>query len=165
MLQLTLCLDSGGEKPLYQQLYESLASQIRSGVLKPGDRLPGKRALAGQLAVAVNTVDAAYQMLVAEGYLEARQRSGFFVLESGGFPAVEAPPSQRFSGGGRPAGDEEPPPRFDLSTGGVDTALFPFRTWGRIQRDLLYGEPELLRHGHRQGDEDLRRELAEYLRA
>ena len=104
-------------------------------------------------------------MLVAEGYLEARQRSGFFVLESGGFPAVEAPPSQRFSGGGRPAGDEEPPPRFDLSTGGVDTALFPFRTWGRIQRDLLYGEPELLRHGHRQGDEDLRRELAEYLRA
>lgn len=165
MLQLTLCLDSGGEKPLYQQLYESLASQIRSGVLKPGDRLPGKRALAGQLAVAVNTVDAAYQMLVAEGYLEARQRSGFFVLESGGFPAVEAPPSQRLSGGGHPAGDEEPPPRFDLSTGGVDTALFPFRTWGRIQRDLLYGEPELLRHGHRQGDEDLRRELAEYLRA
>lgn len=165
MLQLTLCLDSGGEKPLYQQLYESLASQIRSGVLKPGDRLPGKRALAGQLAVAVNTVDAAYQMLVAEGYLEARQRSGFFVLESGGFPAVEAPPSQRLSGSVDNAGDEEPPPQFDLSTGGVDTALFPFRTWGRIQRDLLYGEPELLRHGHRQGDEALRRELAEYLRA
>ena len=53
MLQLTICLDSGGEKPLYQQLYESLAAQIRSGVLKAGDRLPGKRALAGQLAVAV----------------------------------------------------------------------------------------------------------------
>ena len=46
MLQLTICLDSGGEKPLYQQLYESLAAQIRSGVLKAGDRLPGKRALA-----------------------------------------------------------------------------------------------------------------------
>ena len=69
MLQLTICLDSGGEKPLYQQLYESLAAQIRSGVLKAGDRLPGKRALAGQLAVAVNTVDTAYQMLAAEGYL------------------------------------------------------------------------------------------------
>ena len=68
MLQLTVCLDSGGEKPLYQQLYESLASQIRSGALKPGDRLPGKRSLAGQLAVAVNTVDTAYQMLAAEGY-------------------------------------------------------------------------------------------------
>ena len=163
MLQLTICLDSGGEKPLYQQLYDSLAAQIRSGVLKAGDRLPGKRALAGQLAVAVNTVDTAYQMLAAEGYLEARQRSGFFVLESGGFPAVEAPPAP---------GEErarqayrDPPPRFDLSTGGVDTALFPFRTWGKIQRDLLYGEPELLRHGHRQGDEELRRELAAYLRA
>ena len=95
MVQLTVCLDSGGEKPLYQQLYESLVSQIRSGALKAGDRLPGKRALAGQLAVAVNTVDTAYQMLAAEGYLEARQRSGFFVLESGGFPAVEAPPAPR----------------------------------------------------------------------
>ena len=168
MVQLTVCLDSGGEKPLYQQLYESLVSQIWSGALKAGDRLPGKRALAGQLAVAVNTVDTAYQMLAAEGYLEARQRSGFFVLESGGFPAVEAPALPH-----RPAADapqeqedeEEPCQRFDLSTGGVDTALFPFRTWGRIQRDLLYGEPELLRHGHRQGDENLRRELAEYLRA
>ena len=165
MLQLTICLDSGGEKPLYQQLYESLAAQIRSGVLQAGDRLPGKRSLAGQLAVAVNTVDTAYQMLAAEGYLEARQRSGFFVLASGGFPAVAEPAAPRLDSRRDQSDCEDPPPRFDLSTGGVDTALFPFRTWGKIQRDLLYGEPELLRHGHRQGDEELRRELAEYLRA
>ena len=137
MLQLTLCLDSGGEKPLYQQLYESLAAQIRSGALAAGDRPPGKRALAGQLAVAVNTVDTAYQMLAAEGYLEARPRSGFFVLESGGFPAVEVPSAPRSGGTGAQPAYEAPPPRFDLSTGGVDTALFPFRTWGKIQRDLL----------------------------
>ena len=165
MLHLPMDLEGDRASPLYARIYESLAAQIRSGALKPGDRLPGKRSLAGQLAVAVNTVDTAYQMLAAEGYLEARQRSGFFVLESGGFPAVEAAPAPgevRRSPG--PAG-EDPAPRFDLSTGGVDTTLFPFRTWGKIQRDLLYGEPELLRHGHRQGDEDLRRELAEYLRA
>ena len=81
MLDLTLCLDPAASIPLYQQLYESLAGQIRSGCLRCGDRLPGKRSLAGQLAVAVNTVDTAYQMLVAEGYLEARPKSGFFVLE------------------------------------------------------------------------------------
>ena len=111
MVQLTVCLDSGGEKPLYQQLYESLVSQIRSGALKAGDRLPGKRALAGQLAVAVNTVDTAYQMLAAEGYLEARQRSGFFVLESGGFPAVEAPalPHRPAADAPREREDEEEP--------------------------------------------------------
>ena len=36
----------------------------------------------------------------------------------------------------------------------MDTDLFPFRTWGRIQKELLYARPELLSHGHRQGDED-----------
>lgn len=161
MLELTVCLDAAGEKPLYQQLYDSLVEQIRSGVLRTGDRLPGKRSLASQLAVAVNTVDTAYQMLVAEGYLEARERSGFFVLEyTGVLPqtaAVEAVEERR----------EEPVAavRFDLSTGAVDTALFPFRTWGRIQKELLYHGEELLCHGHRQGDHELRRELAEYLRA
>jgi len=162
MLDLTLCLDAAASKPLYAQLYEHLAGQIRSGQLRCGDKLPSKRSLAEHLAVAVNTVDTAYQMLVAEGYLEARPKSGFFVLEytdllpqAAAVPA--APPEQ----------EEEAaaPPRFDLSTGAVDTALFPFRTWGRIQKELLYARPELLSHGHRQGEAELRRELAEYLRA
>lgn len=162
MIELTVCLDPAASRPLYQQLYDSLAEQIRSGRLKSGDRLPGKRSLASQLAVAVNTVDTAYQMLVAEGYLEARAKSGFFVLEytdilpQTGVPGLEkeqTPPAP------------VPAPRFDLSTGSVDTALFPFRTWGRIQKELLYNGSGLLSHGHRQGDPELRRELAEYLRS
>ena len=160
MLELTLCLDPAVSTPLYQQIYESLAGQIRSGRLRCGDRLPGKRSLAGQLAVAVNTVDTAYQMLVAEGYLEARPKSGFFVLEyAGGLPQPpQAPPLPQEA-------PLAPPPRFNLSTGAVDTALFPFRTWGRIQKELLYAGPELLCHGHRQGDVELRQELAAYLRS
>ena len=143
MLDLTVCLDPEAEAPLYQQLYAYLTEQIRTGGLKKGDRLPGKRSLAGQLAVAVNTVDTAYQMLVAEGYLEARERSGFFVLEYAGAPVWEGLAAE-----GAEEEKEAPPspaPRFDLSTGAVDTAL--------------------LRHGHRQGDMELRRELAEYLRS
>ena len=81
MLEMNLYLDPANKRPLYQQLYDSLTRQIRSGQLRAGDRLPGKRSLAAQLAVAVNTVDTAYQMLVAEGYLEARPKSGCFVLE------------------------------------------------------------------------------------
>ena len=160
MLELTVCLDPGDGRPLYQQLYESLIQQIRDGRLRRGDRLPGKRSLAGQLAVAVNTVDTAYQMLVAEGYLEARPKSGFFVLE-----ATDAlPPRPAPAPAGEPAAPD-PAPRFDLSTGAVDTNLFPFRTWGRIQKELLYAGSELLCHGHRQGDPDLRAALADYLRS
>ncbi len=161
MLELTICLDPAGEKPLYQQLYDSLVEQIRSGALRTEDKLPGKRSLASQLAVAVNTVDTAYQMLVAEGYLEARERSGFFVLEYTGV----LPWTAEGAGEMRPPEEPEVPVRFDLSTGAVDTALFPFRTWGRIQKELLYNGEALLRHGHRQGDRELRGELAAYLRA
>jgi len=162
MVELTLCLDPGAKKPLYQQLYESLAKQIRAGRLRAGDRLPGKRSLAAQLAIAVNTVDTAYQMLAAEGYLEARPKSGFFVLEYTDTLPQAAPAESEAAGRQEEA---SPLPLFDLSTGAVDTGLFPFRTWGRIQRELLYASPELLRHGHRQGDENLRRALADYLHA
>ena len=57
------------------------------------------------------------------------------------------------------------PRGYDLSTGSVDTALFPARSWGRIQRELLYQRPELLQRGEMQGDETLRVEIARYLSA
>ena len=157
MYHLPLTLHSGGT-PLYQQIYESIALQIRSGQLETGTKLPGKRSLASQLAVSVNTVDTAYQMLVAEGYLEAREKSGFFVLEVADTVSghTEAAPV---------IAAEEPPEHypFDLSTGSVDTELFPFRTWGRIQKELLYDAPELLSHGQRQGERALRLAISEYL--
>ena len=159
MLDLTFSLDQRAREPLYQQIYASLARQIRSGQLRPGERLPGKRSLARELDVAVNTVDTAYQMLAAEGYLQARDKSGFYVLEHTQLLPPAALPAPR-------ACEQPPqPPRFDLSTGAVDTDLFPFRTWGRIQKELLYERPELLCHGHRQGDEDLRRAITDYLHA
>ena len=164
MLDLTGCFDGGAGKPLYEQFYEHLAEQIRQGRLVRGEKLPGKRTLAQQLAVAVNTVDAAYQMLVAEGYLEARPKSGFYVLDYAGGPARPAAPVPEEDPGEDGEGEGEAP-AFDLATGAVDTDLFPFRTWGRIQKELLYARPELLSHGHRQGDEDLRRALADYLGA
>ena len=159
MLQLPLSLDATSKTPLYEQLYRALVAQIRSGALPAGSRLPGKRTLAGQLGVAVNTVDTAYQILAAEGYLEARQRSGFVVQETWDpGPTPKEPAAE-------PAAPAPRRWRFDLGTGGVDTALFPFRTWGRIQKELLYAAPELLGHGHPQGDENLRQAIAGYLAA
>jgi GntR family transcriptional regulator/MocR family aminotransferase len=57
----------------------------------------------------------------------------------------------------------EPPVRYDLSTRGVDPGLFPFRTWARLQKELLYSSPELLTNGDAQGDLALRQALADYL--
>lgn len=217
MLDLTFALQPGKETPLYEQLYRHLAGQIGAGRLAAGSRMPGKRSLAEQLGVSVNTVDTAYQMLTAEGYLESRPRSGFFVQEGlpGGWggaageflgaplpvpqssiepdgreddAALDAAPqdtaqrrgddkSGRQQAAKKPRGGTAAHPRhaaqnggpadvpvwFDLSTSGVDTRLFPFRSWGRIQKELLYSSPGLLGHGHRQGDENLRAAIAGYL--
>ena len=68
--------------PLYEQLYNALAQDIRSGALQPGKALPGRRTMAAQLGISTNTVDTAYQMLAAEGLAVTRPRSGFFVQET-----------------------------------------------------------------------------------
>ncbi len=151
--------------PLYEQLYQALAGQIRAGVLAPGRPLPGRRTMAEQLGVSVNTVDTAYQMLAAEGLAESRPRRGFFVQETGGmlYTGARASRPEPASPPAGPAPARAAGPRYDLSTVGVDTALFPARSWGRIQRDLLYNSPSLLQRGEAQGDAELRTAIAGYL--
>ena len=162
MVHLTTALDAASAVPLYEQLYQSLAQEMRTGALAAGTRMPGKRRLAAELSVSVNTVDAAYQMLAAEGYLESRERSGFYVQEYLALPVrpAGAPEPQPLH---LPEPPPAPPVRYDLSTRGVDPGLFPFRTWARLQKELLYSSPQLLTHGEAQGDPALRQALAEYL--
>ena len=157
---LTPILDSNSPMPLYEQLYRHIRGEIEAGRLAAGERLPSKRTLAAHLKISVVTVEGAYNQLLAEGYLQSQPKRGFFVQ------AAEAAPP-RVSPSPLPPTEEPARPtfRYNFSTSAVDTALFPFRTWGRLQKELLYASPELLLHGHRQGDEDLRRSLADYLHA
>ncbi|NLP60635.1 PLP-dependent aminotransferase family protein [Paraburkholderia sacchari] len=64
---------------LQHQIREMLVASILDGQLPPDAALPSSRELAEQLGVARNTVVLAYQMLVEEGYLVSRERSGHFV--------------------------------------------------------------------------------------
>ncbi|MFR9067274.1 MAG: GntR family transcriptional regulator [Faecalibacterium prausnitzii] len=109
MVHLTTALDAVSGVPLYEQLYRSLAAEMRTGSISAGTRMPGKRRLAAELSVSVNTVDAAYQMLAAEGYLEARERSGFYVQEYLALPepdrvrrAAPSPSASASAGAARP---------------------------------------------------------------
>ena len=72
-------LSTRGDLPLYEYLYRCIRDDITGGTIAARDRLPSRRALAERLGVSVVTVEGAYRQLVAEGYVEARPRSGFFV--------------------------------------------------------------------------------------
>ena len=100
MVHLTTALDPASAVPLYEQLYRSLAAEMRAGTLTAGTRMPGKRRLAAELSISVNTVDTAYQMLAAEGYLTARERSGFTVQEYLALPQGTQPPAAPSCAGG-----------------------------------------------------------------
>lgn len=81
MQDAIIYLDPGSSMTLQNQIRQKLVDGILNGSFPPGMKLPSSRKLARQLGLARNTVVAAYQQLVADGYLVSRQRSGIFVNE------------------------------------------------------------------------------------
>jgi 2-aminoadipate transaminase len=81
-----LPLDPQGEVPLYRQLFDQIAGQIRSGRLARGGRLPATRELAGLLGLNRATVSAAYEMLESGGLISGQVGRGSFVTGSEAMP-------------------------------------------------------------------------------
>lgn len=66
--------------PAYIQLYKQIREDIWAGVYSYNTKLPSKRTIAAEVGVSTITVEHAYALLTDEGYIEAKQRSGFFVI-------------------------------------------------------------------------------------
>ncbi len=72
-------LDYRDARPIYTQIADNFRSQIRTGILKEGDKLPSVRELASQLAINPNTIQRAYRELEAEGWIATVSGKGCFV--------------------------------------------------------------------------------------
>lgn len=70
-----------GNASRYDYLYRRIRHDIAHGNILPDEKLPSKRALARNLGVSVITVEAAYAQLIAEGYVRAEERRGYFACE------------------------------------------------------------------------------------
>ncbi|MCB9557939.1 MAG: PLP-dependent aminotransferase family protein [Deltaproteobacteria bacterium] len=172
LASMPIVLDARRPQPLFRQLADSLIAAIGRNVLRPGDRLPGTRALAAQLDVHRNTVVSAYQDLIAQGWLVGRQASGTFVnlaLPLAGVPPVESespfdgPPAFAV-----PTVDGSPfsgPHRGLVLAGGLpDPRLLPADLIGRALRRVAgRAGNRLLSYGDAQGLRDLRAQLAKML--
>jgi len=62
-------------------IIQQIKSQIKKGILKPGEKLPSERKLADQLGVSRSSVREAIQALAFSGYLEVIQGKGTYILE------------------------------------------------------------------------------------
>jgi GntR family transcriptional regulator/MocR family aminotransferase len=159
VLNLTITLREDIKIPLYEQLYRAIVEQIQNGLLTANEKLPSKRFLCQQLEVSHSTVETAYGLLCAEGYIEAIPRVGYRVLpilplKRLGALQMESIKNERF-----PAGPE----LLTFSTGAVDTEIFPYASWAKIYKEVIYQSPELLEKGEAQGDLVFRETLQHFL--
>eukprot|EP00752_Nemacystus_decipiens_P000663 g663.t1 len=138
------------------QIRELIVDAILSGQLPPGDPLPSCRAMAKRLRVSRNTVVYAYQRLVDDGFLTARERSGFYVADDVLQGRVQPQPAPSAPHEPRAAPDmarrfrirpsRQPnivkPPHwrdlpFPFIYGQSDASLFPLAEWRDCSRQVL----------------------------
>lgn len=164
MTPTLITMDRDSAEPLYRQLRTAILGDIAAGSLDPDTPLPSSRRLADELGLSRNTINAAYQELVAEGFIDALPRRGLFVnprmraLSPASAPAPadshsasDAPLDWAARLGPLPAADlphvRKPADwhlmPFPFVTGQVDVATFPIRAWNQALRDAL-----LPQHAH-----------------
>ncbi|MBP3706426.1 MAG: PLP-dependent aminotransferase family protein [Clostridia bacterium] len=72
-------IDKNGKLPIYLQLYNIIKGDIVNGIYEYNSKLPSKRFLSEELQISVITVEHTYSLLCDEGYVDSRQRSGYYV--------------------------------------------------------------------------------------
>lgn len=189
-LPVQIQLNPEDKKHLYEQIYEFIRKEIRSGNLLTGEKLPSSRYLAESLQISRTTVDMAYGQLVSEGYVEARPRRGYFVCameelydissadrfskrdlrdvsfdEMTGISGEELFSGENLFPDGKCA-ENFGKYRYDFSPNAIDMSLFPYMTWKKITKNILVdARNSLFSLGEPQGDWSLRATISRYLHA
>ena len=140
-------IDKNQKESAYMQLYRQLRRDIVSGEIPRGTKLPSKRLLAGELGLSLVTVEHAYALLLDEGYIESRERSGYLAA---------------FGGETR---REKPLPHIPLESSLTDVPEdFPFSALAKTMRRVLTDyDRRILSRAPGAGCVELRSAIAAYL--
>ncbi len=161
-----ITLEESANIPLYIQIYQQLKAKIINEHIISGHKLPSSRLLALTLNVSRNTVESAYQQLCAEGYIESRPCSGFFVAEFDKNILINNNDHliNNFSAFNASVNPTQTHYLYDFGIGKVDLNNFPFSIWNKlINKCCQEYEESLGSHTHPQGELGLRIQIAKYL--
>ena len=142
----------GAESPAYLQLYKQVREDIVQGIYPYNTKLPSKRMIADEVGVSTVTVEHAYALLADEGYIEARERSGYFVIFriSDGFAGA--------------AKTKEVAARQAKPYESMAAYAFPFSTLAKTMRKVISDLGEgILDRSPSTGCTELREEISRYL--
>lgn len=166
----TITLRRSQGPSLQCSLATQLKKMIQRGELLSGERLPSSRELASTLHVSRNTVIAAYDMLVSEGYLESVERSGVHVGRAAQAFQFQLATRARRSIAAVNLRHVEPKtcfrPPLPFRPAQPDVRLFPIKIWNRHRAHVLKRGVNLLHYQSvfSSGLDSLRQHIAEYLR-
>ncbi|HDR7163679.1 TPA: PLP-dependent aminotransferase family protein [Bacillus cereus] len=158
MKELIFNINRKSKNPMYQQIYQYIRTQILSGKLEQGKKLPSIRQLANQLEVSRNTTQVAYEQLQSEGYVRSENKKGFFI------EAITSDETLNFE----PIREQHHETNhttmktIDFKIGTVDQENFPLKKWRMITNKTLK-DSSMFSYGEKQGDIKLRKALADYL--
>jgi len=161
MLNISLKTEKHPDNPLYIQLYEQIKTEINTNFLQPYSKLPSIRRLAEDLRLSRTTVEAAYQQLAAEGYINSAPKVGYYV-NSVEHTRYDAEPGQTSSSQEHPFQGEQKL-KYDFSSDRLDEDSFDFKLWRRYVNKALKDQERLLTYGSYQGEAELRQEIARYV--
>lgn len=177
---LDLHVEADESIPLFRQVYLGLRDAIIDTALAPGSRLPSTRELAKRLGVSRTSVLAAYDQLLAEGYVEGKAGSGTYVSSDLPEPVVTPAQEPEVARAGQARRTlsaygarcrEYAPAQVSLDTipfitGRTSVDPQTVEAWRAISsRRLRKAEPIDYGYSDPFGLPALRREIAEYLRA
>lgn len=160
MEMLTFSIDNKSKKPLYHQLYSFIKTEIQYGRIPADAKLPSKRKFSSYLSISQNTIQAAYDQLIEEGYIIPLERKGFYVSK-----VIYLQKTLKSS-------ENDFPQEFglqhnytyDFSYHGVDLPTFPFTVWRKLMKEVINEyDTELLQPGDSLGNPKLRLAIANYL--
>lgn len=156
-------LDRASSLPLIRQIYHAISSQILSGELTAGEKLPSTRETASELGVSRNVVMEAYEQLTAEGFLLGISGAGTFVAKDSRLTLpVDVPAVMPTATPEGDNGDEADPIDFCLGRPALDLA--PCRSLARLEYECrLSSPPAALGGATAQGQPELREALCAYL--
>ncbi|KQV79597.1 PLP-dependent aminotransferase family protein [Rhizobium sp. Root1220] len=156
-------LDPNAGVPFYRQIYDRFRAAIASGLLKPGDRIPSARALTKELGLARGTIESAYSLLAAEGYIEAHGQAGTIVTPGlDTLTPAPAPAPQPVYNAAEVSFRPDSILPFQMGLPALDA--FPRKIWARLGAGCVRAmQPSDMVHPAIYGLPALRREIATYL--
>lgn len=157
---LTYSFANIGSDSLYEYLYKCIKSDILSGILAPGQRLPSKRSFAKNLNISTITVENAYMQLIAEGYLYSIPKKGYFVAD-----ITQSALHKRQTEKRKYTAEVKNPPYFtDFLSNSTGSRNFPFSIWAKLMREVISERSEeLMENPPGAGILELREAIAGYL--